>query len=261
MDVLTDVKALFFNYYNRPNKTPIHLSSIQRRLEDKYTPWKIRDALNQLENAKILGSMEFQTIYAGKTHFYYSRRLVTNYLDERELLKKIKIISKHIDRYSHPRVSDVVGRHLHAMVRKELKILGFKIIDEGRVKSYKKMRWNETRHDIDILAEHYEKSITVGVEIKNSLSLMDKEEILIKIKLCKKLGIIPIFACRWLEPHKSIIFSEGGFPWQFKKQMYPIGFDKFVTEMKSRFKFPMMISSEIPEKSVRELSSWLDTMK
>jgi len=174
-------------------------------------------------------------------------------------MKKINSIAKQIDRYSHPRIADILGRHLHALVRIELKIHGFNVKEEGRVNSYKNKKWTETKHNLDILAENQERNLVVGVEVKNSLDIMDKTEIMTKIKLCRKLKIIPIFACRWIEPYRSYIIEEGGFPWQFKMQMFPIGFERFVLEMKRRFGFPMAVSSEIPEKSVRELENWLET--
>ncbi len=108
-----------------------------------------------------------------------------------------------------------------------------------------------------MLAEHKEKELAIGVEIKNELGIMDKSEVDIKLRLCKKLGIVPIFACRWLEPYKYNIINNGGFLWQFKTQIYPLGFEALVKIMKQRFGFPVKVITEIPKKPVEEFENWL----
>ena len=65
------IKKLFFNYYNRANLTPLSTSTIQRRLENRYYPWKVNDTLKKMEREGILRSMEMNTKYAGKTRFYF----------------------------------------------------------------------------------------------------------------------------------------------------------------------------------------------
>ena len=46
---------------------------------------------------------------------------MTNYNEEEKIIDKIKRITSHIDRYSHPKVTNVLGRHLHALVKKRVK--------------------------------------------------------------------------------------------------------------------------------------------
>lgn len=253
------IRGLFFNYYNRPNLTPLHTSRIQRKLENRYPPWKVNDVLKKMEGKQILRSMEVKTKNVGKILFYFPTKIIINYDEEEKMMAKIKRITNYIDRYSHPRITEVLGRHLHALVKNELRVQGFTIIDEGRVNSHNGIEWVETKHNIDLLAKHEEKQLTVGVEVKNELDIIDRAEVRIKLKLCKKLQIIPIFACRWLEPYRQEIIDNGGFLWQFKTQMFPIGFESFVKEMQQKFGFPVKVSTEIPEKSVKEFENWIKT--
>lgn len=253
------VRVLFFNYYNRPNKTPLPSSVVQRKLENRYAPWTVNEALKKLEKEDILRSLEAQTKFAGLVRYYFPSKIVKSYDDEKKIIKKTNAISKQIDRYSHPRIAYILGKHLHALVRNELRFCGFKILEEGRVNSYKRRKWEDTKHNLDILAEHEEKNLTIGVEVKNSLDIMDKSEIIVKIKICKKLKITPVFACRWLEPYKLEIIGNNGFPWQFKIQMFPVGFERFVSDIKKRFGFPMGVRTEIPEKSRDEFKEWVET--
>ena len=209
-----------------------------------------------MEGGGVLRSMEMNTKHAGKIRFYFPAKIMTNYSEERKMMDKIKRIMDHIDRYSHPKVTSVLGKHLHALVKSELRAQGFKIVGEN-IRTYKEKEWDETRHDIDLLAEHKGKQLAVGVEVKNELDIMDKSELCIKIKLCKRLRVTPVFACRWLEPYKEEIRNNGGFPWQFKTQMYPIGFETLVKSVKQRFGFPVMVATEIPKKPTKEFEEWM----
>ena len=246
----------FFNYYNRANLTPLSTSTIQRRLESWYHPWKVNDTIKKMERDGILRSMEMNTKYAGKIIFYFPAKIMTNYTEEKKIVDKIKRTTGYIDKYSHPKVRSALGRHLHALVKNELRAQDFKIVGEN-TSTYKEKEWNETRHDIDLLAEHKEKQLAVGVEVKNELDIMDKSELSIKIKLCKRLGLTPVFACRWLEPYRKEIINNGGFLWQFKTQMYPIGFEALVKSVKQRFGFPVIVATEIPKKPVKEFEEWV----
>ncbi len=253
------VRTLFFNYYNRANLTPLHTSMIQRKLEDRYPPWKISDTLQKMEKEQILRSMEIKTKYTGKIRFYFPAKIVRNYDDEEKIMLKIKRTASHISRYSSPKITDILGRHLHALVKNELRVQGFRIIDEGRVNSHNGRHWTETKHSLDLLAVHEKKQLAVGVEAKNELDIMDRSELRIKLKLCKALQITPIFACRWLEPYRQEIMNGEGFLWQFKTQMFPIGFESFVKEIKQKFGFPVKVATEIPCKAVKEFESWVET--
>ena len=66
-----------------------------------------------------------------------------------------------------------------------------------------------------------------------------------------------MFACRWLEPYREEIRNNGGFLWQFKIQMYPIGFETLVKSVKQRFGFPVKIATEIPKKPTKEFEEWM----
>lgn len=253
------IRKCFFNYYNRPNLTPIHTSVIQRKLEDKYPPWKVNDTLKKLEKENVLDSMEMKTEQGNKILFYYPKKIISNYNDEEKIIAKMKRITSHINKYSSSKVTNILGKHLHALVKNELRVQGFKIIDECNVNSYKGRKWEESNHTIDLLAKHKEKDLVIGVEVKNELDIMDKSELEIKLKLCKKLEITPVFACRWLNPYKHEITNNDGFLWQFKTQMYPIGFEMFTKSIKQRFGFPVKVATEIPKKPVKEFEEWLET--
>ena len=91
----------------------------------------------------ILEIKKQETKNAGTVMFYYPSKINQKSDNKKQMNEKIKRISRHIDRYSKPKNTDMLGRYLHALVRKELKIHGFKIIsEENNAKSYHEKEWN-----------------------------------------------------------------------------------------------------------------------
>jgi hypothetical protein len=42
---------------------------------------------------------------------------------------------------------------------------------------YKDKEWSRTRNNLDFVAEHISKKLTVGVEVKNTLPIIEREEL------------------------------------------------------------------------------------
>ncbi len=248
---------LFFDSSNRPKKTPRHESTIQIMLETRYSASQVKNALNNLEESRILQSSKYDIRDVGTAKFYFPSRLPIKFI-EKNMVKKIENMGYWISRYSDVKTSKMVGDHLHYLVKNELRANGFEILKEKQVRSHRGKEWFRTRHTLDIIAEHKIKKITVGVEIKNMLSQTPKSEIVTKLEMCKMLGIYPIFACRWQEIHRDIIQKEEGLLWQFKQQIYPFGQENQVSELQKRFEFPIVVKGELPEESRETIQRWID---
>jgi len=258
--ILRDINKLFFDGSNRPKKTPLHLSVIQRKLEDEYSPWQVSEGLKKLKRSEILSSLTTQTDSIRKIVFYYPG-IFDNDIKKKELiLEKITKSCYWIERYSNQKITSVIGKHLHALVKSELRAQGFNIIKEGRVRSYNGKIWKESRHSLDMIVEHASTNITMGVEIKNTLDIISKKEIKRKISMCEYFGIIPLFACRWLKPHAEQIKSNNAFAWQFEFQIYPLGMEELVNKVQKKFNYKMKVSSELPQKAIAEFKEYMRTL-
>ena len=114
---------------------------------------------------------------------------------------------------------------MEGLVKAWLRAQGFTIVGTHTAK-YQSTEWTKTNHTLDFVANHYSGKLAIGVEVKNTLPVIEKDEIDTKIEMCKHLGIVPVFAVRWLKPHIEHIRINGGFSWMFKTQIYPPGFDE-----------------------------------
>lgn len=245
---------LFLDSSKRPKVTPRHESAIMVNLEDEYPPWRVRTALENLERTNHLVSIKKRIEKVGAARFYFLDRYNKEASIEK-IQKKIDISASWIKKYSDIRITDMIGAHLHDIVRAELRAQGFRIIGE-KTKKYNKKVWPK-KQTLDIIAEHKMQKLAIGVEIKNTFRLPPIAIISTKIDMCHYLGITPVFACRWLQPHRSKIEKEGGFLWQFKKQMYPRGQEEFVEILRRRFKFPIEVNSQLPDFAIQEFEKWV----
>jgi len=120
------IVQLFIDSSNRPKKTPIHESAIEVRLEEKFVVWKVRHVLKKLEKMGYIISIMEETRNTKKAKFYFSTKLIEK-LSENEIKKKIQRLVYWIDRYSDPKITRMLGNHLHSLVVGELVLMDSKL--------------------------------------------------------------------------------------------------------------------------------------
>jgi hypothetical protein len=55
---------------------------------------------------------------------------------------------------------------------------------------YKDKEWSRTRNNLEFVPEHISKKLAVGVEVKNTLPIIEREELDIKLEMCEYLGMV-----------------------------------------------------------------------
>jgi hypothetical protein len=251
------VMQLFIDKYGRPKKTPYYVAQLQTLLEKQFFPWITHQAAEQLVNEKVLSKITTTTKYHGKVVFFYNARLDKSNL-KLTVEKHVKSTCKLIDKYSDPSVCKAFGEHLEGLVKAELRAQGFKIVG-ARTNKYKNKEWAKTKNNLDFIAEHNSGKLTIGVEVKNTIPIIEREEIEIKIDMCEFLQITPVFAVRWLKPYTELIRNRGGFSWIFKTQIYPPGFDDLTKTLWKRLGLPVNVRTDLPEKSVLIFQNWVNS--
>jgi len=246
------IKSLFEDRYHRPRKRTFYIGQLQVLLEDRLFPWIVYNAAMQLIQQGYLRRQILPTRYADKVTFLYHSKFTTD-----QMRTRFSNTAKLIDRYSRPDIANALGLHLEGLVKAELRAQGFNII-AIHANEYRGRKWTRTEHDLDIIAEHRSQRLRIGVEVKNTLSVPERDEVETKIALCHHLGLTPVFATRWMKPYVELIRREDGFSWFFKTQIYPPGFEKLTRIVWRRLKLPVMVRTDLPEKSVQIFNSWVD---
>ena len=270
------MKKHFVNTRGDPIKTPFYQSQLQVLYEDDFFGWIVSDVLKELVEDGFLVVLdqtdipEFNNLkYVSRIKFF-ANKAALNSPSEIELMKTHALnTAKLVDKYSEPENSRMLGNQLESLVKNELNIQQFDIIGVNANELDEK-KWRETDHNLDIIAKKRDNDFTIGVEVKNTLDVMNPNEIDVKIDICKHLGIIPVFACRWNKPYFECIRRQGGFSWIFKTQMYPYGNEGFTKELYQKLsvetkkngrghilQFPITVRNELPEKSIRSFKTWV----
>ena len=96
-----------------------------------------------------------------------------------------------------------------------------------------------------------------GIEVKNTLGYMDGKEFLLKIQLCKWLGIRPVFVCRMLP--KSWIHqlnSVRGFALILKYQLYPWSHRELAKRVSEQLNLPIGAPRFLEEGTMNRFLKW-----
>jgi len=246
------IQSLFQDKYRRPRKRIYYIGQLQVLLEDDFFPWIVYNALMRLIQQRDLKQQIAPTRYADKVTFIYHRKFTKTQVSTR-----IRNTARLIDRYSHPRVAEALGKHLEGLVKAELRAQGFEIIST-HTNEYKGRKWQKTNQNLDFIAEHRSQRLNIGVEVKNTLSTPEREEIETKIELCQYLNLTPVFAGRWMQPYLKLIQTKGGFCWIFKTQIYPPGFEALTKTLWTRLRLPVTVRTDLPPKSLRGFDTWVN---
>jgi len=248
---MPEVRSLFEDKYGRPRKRTYYIGQLQVILEGDFFPWIVYNATMQLIQQGELRHEITPTRYADKVTFVHHRKFT-----DIQMSTRIRNTARLIDRYSHPRVADALGKHLEGLVKAELRAQGFNI-EGSHTNEYRGKKWQKTNQNLDFIAEHRSQRLQVGVEVKNTLSTPEREEIEAKIELCQYLNLTPVFAGRWMQPYLKRIHDKGGFCWIFKTQIYPLGFENLTQILWKRLRLPVNVRTDLPPKSVRSFEAWV----
>jgi hypothetical protein len=200
--------------------------------------------------------------------FYHNSKIKDS--DLGLLIQKSFNIAKIVNKYSHPSVTADLGKHLENLVSCELRAQQFNIISKNS-NEFDGQRWKRSASNLDIIATHKVKNLKIGVEIKNTLDVISIKDIREKIEICNFLGLTPVFAVRWLGPHIHQLEGNKGFAWIFKSQLYPLGYKRLVHDISESLSlysrktnsiekhFPVTVSGDLPQDSVRQFEDWIGT--
>lgn len=240
-------KVALHHYLTERAEEIFYQRQLQIIFEAQFFHWITAYALSELtsdgyicSDALPLAGTGTITIYRAKTHRYWRRQA-------REL---ISLVSQ----FSHGSFTRALGRHGELMFDAALPIEGFQPTGRG-VRAYGGREWTETHHDLDRVFER--DGVAYGVEIKNTLSYIEREELEIKVRMCKHLGLRPLFIVR-MAPKNYIndVWERGGYTLVFKYQLYPHGQEAFAETVRENLQLPVDCPARIAEGTVQRFLKW-----
>lgn len=228
-----------------------YLKQLQVIFEKKYFHWVIQKAVKELDGFRLQTQatpiqLVNKKVITAKFIWHPSNRYTT-----RTINSKAKVLA----RMSDPHVGRSCGHHAQLLFSNGLMQKGFTQVAQD-TRSYEGRTWTETNHDLDFIFTR--DGVPYGCEIKNRFEYIDQHEKDIKIRMCKELGLRPLFIMR-AAPKSYIqeIIEAGGFAMIFQAHIYAVGFGPLVRDI--RREFPGMEVAEtkaIPETILNRFLKW-----
>jgi len=236
------------DFFEQNSESVYYQNQLNILFEKEYFHWVTNRAILVLLQMGSIKS-ETRTIPSTKTEikliwhksFRYYKRNATSLVDL-------------VNEYSNPNIGAALGIHAELMV-----LEGFaknQFVMKGREsKEFGRKKWTRSGHNLDFIFE--KDTLAYGVEVKNTLSYMDPEEINIKIQLCNHLGITPVFVVRSL-PKDWIfkIIKRGGFVLSLGYQLYPYTHKDLAEKVNRELGLPVSSPRALLDGTMKRFLDW-----
>ena len=124
------------------------------------------------------------------------------------------------------------------------------------VRAWQDKSWTRTNHDLDRV--YRGKGVNFGVEVKNTLAYIDREELTHKLAMCRELQLVTLFVMRMAPAsYIELVRQQGGFTWLFEWQLYPFGHEDFAREVQEGLGYKVGCPRALEQGTVDRLVKWL----
>jgi len=240
---------------SRPNDI-FYERQLQVLLERKFYHWITSRALDGLAKDGDIRSEFIPLIVADRSEvgdgvrvrFFFSKKL-------RYWMRKAKEILELVKVYSDPTFSRALGRHCEMLFDAGLARGKFMPVGEN-VSSFEGKEWEDSGHNLDRIYER--DGIAYGAEVKNKLAYIDRQEMEIKLRMCRHLGLRPLFIVRAMPKSWvwDVVQEWRGYCLVFQYQLYPFGYERLAKEVRERLRLPADCPRAISEVTVRRFLDW-----
>ncbi len=224
-----------------------HLSQLEVLFEDKHFHFRTDPAIRELREERFLSSEEVnvsgsRAIIVWRSNVRYVRRKINDHL---ELMA----------RYANDVTSSATGDYAETLTLLGLSRLQLSLVSRN-TRAYKGKEWTATNDNLDFIFE--KDNIGYGVEVKNTFDYIPQDELGVKLKICKFLGISPLFVVRtrhsgqWEE-----VKQQGGLIYMFKSKIFPPGYDTLVAQLWRDMRLPVKIMNDWPPQFYKIIGNFI----
>lgn len=245
--VIDEAKEELRKFLENESTEVFYQRQMQIMFEQTYFHWITARALSELaaegaiaSNTQTLPPTGTITFYRATTHRYWRRQAA----------EIIELVSQ----FSAQPFTKGVGEQGEMLFEAALGGAGFRTTAR-KVRAHRDREWLETGHDLDRVFER--DGVAYGVEIKNTLPYIPRDEMYAKLRMCKHLGLVPLFIVR-MAPKSYIndVRLEGGFTLVFKYQLYPFGQKAFADRVSERLRIKVDCPARIADGTVQRFLNW-----
>jgi hypothetical protein len=245
--VVDQAKDAICNFFDGERTSVFYKQQLEVIFEGDFYHWVTSRAVSDLaaegyivEETEELPGIGIIKLYHGTAHRYWRR----------QAQQVIALVSQFFD----PAFTAGLGAQGEQMFDAALPTVGF-LPTARKVRAYRGKEWNETEHDLDRVFER--DGIAYGTEIKNTLKYIPHEELTVKIKMCRHLGLRPLFIVRAAaKSYINEVRLVGGFTLVFKYQLYPFGQKVFADQVRAALRLPVDCPVRIADGTTQRFLNW-----
>ncbi len=169
--------------------------------ERSYFHWITVKALLELASGGSINSQTLELVPEVPIRFFWAKG---NRYWKRQAAKVINLVR----RFSDTTVTHAIGFQGELLVDAALPLADFTPVARN-ARTFKDKTWVATGHDLDRIIRRDD--TYYGVEIKNTLPYIPRDELRIKLAMCKYLGLTPLFISRMAPKNYNYeIIQQGG---------------------------------------------------
>lgn len=246
---IDEAKIVIAEIFNQEPERVFYSVQIETRLERDFFHWITNKGLKELTEEGVIARETRVVPVNQSVNFYRNRRYRYPNRESNQLVKSLS------DIYD-PDFTHAVGRHCEMLLDSAFARAGFQPMDTD-VNEWNGIKWTESNHNLDRII--VKNGIPYGVEVKNTQNYINRNELRLKIRLCRHLGIRPLFVMRFApKSYIEEVRKAGGFTLLFEDQIYPFGFTKLMKEVRDNLGLKVQCPRDFKAGDIQRFSNWHD---
>jgi hypothetical protein len=258
-EAIDAAKDTLLKFFQNPQerKTVFYVMQLQVMFERKHYHWITYKAIDELvdegrlaDDIKPLIEEDEPRPGSPKVRFIFHPSCRSTI---RQIDRKLTLIRS----FSAEDVSRGAGRIAEILFSRGLMMNGFRYVGEN-LREYRDRKWEISNSDLDYIFERNDRAY--GCEIKNRFGYMKREDITEKIRICRHLGVTPLFIVR-MAPKSYIDWvrttDPPGFTLIFETHIYSEGHRPLVEKIQRELKgLPVDCPRDLPGSIINRFLKW-----
>lgn len=241
--------------YDANKEAVFYMRQLQVKFEKEYYHWITRNAITSLAKEGYLKQINMTVSSSGNPLNFHFFAHHSNRYPKRD----INYLAKLVAEFSQSHIMLSCGNRAEILFAEGLASRGF-IPAHKKVTEYAGKKWDKTKHDLDYIFE--KDNVAYGCEIKNTLAYIDKDELEIKLEMCKYLNVKPLFIMRFSpKNYNDLIINNKGFALLFKTQIYDLSQQELVKRIKENLGYDVDCPRAIPSGIIDRFEKWHNRFK
>jgi predicted RecB family endonuclease len=243
-DKIDEARTSILDFFTRSQGEVFYERQLTVIFERSYFHWITVKALLELAAGGSISSQMLELMPEVPIRFFWARG---NRYWKRQAARVMGLVR----RFSATAFTHALGSQGELLVDAALPLAGFAPIARN-VRSFNDRTWIASGHNLDRIVQR--EGIYYGVEIKNTLPYIPRDEFRIKLAICAHLGLTPLFVSRMAPKNYNYeIIERGGVSWILGSQFYPFGQEELAEAIRQQLRLPVESPIRIEDGAVARL--------